>query len=373
MKVLVKIPLSPFSGYGNDGLGLTRALVRWGADVYLSPSSVQAPLPEDIAMLLTKPLLPPFDLVINHHDPAALHLEEEYKLAADTTVAWTMWEYSNFGNLPGRSKLKQDLKYYDALIGYDEVSSDCLRDYAWRHQSVLTLQGGYNPEDWPESSERDWHSERFGFCMNGQLHMRKDPFVAIQAFSELKNDPDVEFEGAELHLHTTTPGLHSAMEEAIPKLRIHYAMWPHEVLYKFYETQHVLLAPSRGEGKNMPALEMQSTGGTVIATNWGGHREWLNSDYNYPLDYTLHPVDENSPDTYNARASVEHMKELMLHTYQHRAEAQLKGMVASQVIPRMCSWDAVVERLFLRLKDSVPNGEKLWAAAQSCRVGREDD
>jgi len=367
MKVLLEIPLSTFSGYGNDGIGLARALIRWGADVYLAPSAVQAPLPEDVAMLLTKQLNGPFDLIINHHDPAALVSTEEKKRAADVYVAWTMWEYSNFGNLPGRTKLKKNLKHFDAVIGYDPVSSQCLQDYAYKGQSVLTIQGGFEPEQWPFAEGRRWDEGRFGFCMVGQLHMRKDPFVAIEAFNELKQDPNIEFDEAELHLKTTVPGLHSAMEQVIPKLRIHYDVWPNNILYKFYEAQHVLLAPSRGEGKNMPALEMQSTGGAVIATNWGGHQQWLHKDYAYPLDYSLHPVDGNSPNTFNARASVENMKELMLHAYNNREEVRRKGELASQIIPQMCSWDSVVERLFLQLADSTPNGQKLWAAAQSCR------
>lgn len=373
MKVLLNIPLSTYSGYGNDGIGLARAFMRWGADVYLSPSVVQSPLPYDVAMLLTKELEAPFDLIIDHHDPATLLSSEAQSRSAGTVVAWTMWEYSNFGNLPGRSKLKKNLKYFDALVGYDEVSSDCLREYAHKNQPVLTVQGGFWPEDWPEAQERDWNSDRFGFCMVGQLHERKDPFVAIQAFQELKNDPNIEFEGAELHLKTNLPGLHSAMETVIPKLRIHYATWANEVLAKFYEAQHVLLAPSRGEGKNMPALEMQSTGGTVIATNWGGHRQWLNSAYNYPLNYTLAPVSSDFPGTENARASIDHLKELMLHCYQNRDEVRRKGELASQIIPKMCSWDAVIERLLLQLKENTPNGEKLWAAAQACRLDRSDD
>lgn len=123
----------------------------------------------------------------------------------------------------------------------------------------------------------------------------------------------------------------------------------------------------------MPALEMQATGGTVIATNWGGHTQWLNKEYNYPLDYTLAPVDPEFPETLNARADVEHLKELMLHAYQNRDEVRRKGELAAQIIPKLASWDTVIERLLLQLKDSVPNGEKLWAAAQSCRKDRTDD
>lgn len=366
MKILVKIPLSQFSGYGNDGIGLTRALMRWGADVYLDPVVVQAPLPEDIAMLLTKPLNAPFDLTIVHVDPGQLEITEDQKRASHLTVGWTMWEWSNLAWANGRSKFKARWKNFDALIGYDPVSTNALREYAHKNQPVLTVQGGFDPEDWGYA-ERDWHGDRFGFAMNGQLHDRKNPFVAIQAFQELKNDPNVEFEGAELHLHTTAPGLHSAMEEVIPKLRIHYASWPKEIVKEFYKAQHVLLAPSRGEGKNLPALEMQATGGAVIATNWGGHTMWLDESYSYPLDYTLQAMDLQYPTTLSASASTEHMKELMLHCYQNRAEVKRKGEIASEVITKSCSWEAVVERLFYNLKHEVKGGDRLWTLAQSCR------
>lgn len=367
MKILLRLPLSPYSGYGNDGIGLTRALVRWGADVYLDPVLVQSPIPEDIALLLTKTLEAPFDLTIVHEDPGALKLSAEQKRSSKIAVGWTMWEWSDFGAMPGRSKLRDQWKNFDALIGYDPVSSGALAGHFSKKKPVLTLQGGYDPEPW-EYVERDWFGDRFGFAMNGQLHDRKNPFVAIQAFQELKSDPDVEFEGAELHLHTTSPGLHSAMEKVIPKLRIHYVSWPQEIVKEFYAAQHVLLAPSRGEGKNLPALEMQSTGGVAVATNWGGHTMWLNPEYSFPLDYTLSALDPASPTTMNASASTEHLKQIMLYLYQNRAEAKRMGTLASNIIPKMCSWDAVVERLFLSLKEKVPGGEALFSAAQSCRV-----
>lgn len=366
MKVLLRIPLSTYSGYGNDGIGLTRALIRRGADVYLDPTLIQAPIPEDIAMLLTKTLTAPFDLTIVHVDPAALEITEEQKRSSGVTVGWTMWEWSNLAWCPGRSKFKEKWKHFDALIGYDPVSSGALSQYAHKDQPVLTVQGGFDPEPWGYV-ERDWFGDRFGFCLNGQLHDRKNPFVAIQAFQELKTDPEVEFEGAELHLHTTSPGLHSAMEQVIPKLRIHYASWPQSIVKEFYAAQHVLLAPSRGEGKNLPALEMQSTGGVAVATNWGGHTMWLNKEYSFPLDYKLQALDGSYPNTLSASASTEHMKEIMLHLYQNRAEAKRMGEIASTVIPKMCSWDAVVERLLLSLRDQVDGGAHLWETAQRMR------
>ena len=274
MKVLLKLPLSTYTGYGNDGIGMARAFMRWGADVYVQPTVVQPPLPEDIAYLLTKELIAPFDLAINHVDPAALDATHGIAEASAVTIGWTMWEYSNLGNLPGRSKLRKKLKKFDALVGYDDVTIDGFREYY--SGPLIVQQGGFWPEDWP-AVERDFFEENFYFCMLGVLSERKDPFRAIEAFSMAKAENPEFDKRARLSLKTNMPGLHSSMEDVYPGLRIYYDNWPTDLVRKFYESQHVLLAPSRGEGKNMPALEFMSTGGTVIATDWAGHTQWLDS------------------------------------------------------------------------------------------------
>jgi hypothetical protein len=352
LKVLLKSPMSVYTGYGNDGIGIARALMKNGADVYLQPTHVDAPLPEDIAMLLTKRLVAPFDLLLHHVDPGQMGLKDEERRGSKVTVGWSMWEYTNFNNLKGRSKMRSAMANYDLVLGYDEVTAGCFKPYAGRKTNVGVLQGGYLPENWPKV-EKDWFSKRFGFAMCGVLADRKDPFVTIMAFKELKDEYPEEFEPAELHLKTTAPGLHSAMEQWVPKLRVHYDSWPEDVLKEFYAVQHVLCAPSRGEGKNMPALEFQSMGGAVIATNWGGHTGWLSDQYAYPLDYKLMPLDDN-PKVENARADKDHMKALMLHTLRNRAEVKAKAELAAQIIPQTMSWDTKINHLFRRISELVP-------------------
>jgi glycosyltransferase involved in cell wall biosynthesis len=370
LKVLLKTPLSAYSGYGNDGIGLARALIRSGVDVYVQPTHVDAPLPSDVLSLLGKRLEAPFDLMIHHIDPMQMGLLPQEKSASTVTVGWSMWEYTNFGNMRGRSKLRKALSNYDLILGYDEVTKACFEPYVNSAKTAVgVLQGGFLPEDWPKV-EKDWFSDRFGFCMTGMLNERKDPFVTIMAFKELKEEYPEEFEPAELHLKTMSPGLHSAMEQWVPKLRVHYASWPEDVLKQFYSVQHVLCAPSRGEGKNMPALEFQSMGGAVIATNWGGHTGWLSPEYAYPLDYKLMPLDGN-PSVFNARADKDHMKALMLHTFRNRAEVKKKADLAAEIIPQTMSWDSIVRKLFLRVSQLVP-GEGTKIYQKSLMAGAEN-
>lgn len=368
MKVLLRSPLSTYTGYGNDGIGLAQALMRFGADVYIQPMAVDAPLPEDVAQLFTKPLQAPFDLYINHTDPMALTCPPEIENHVGVSVGWTMWEYSNLLNMEKkpRKTLRERLKPFDLLLGYSDLDLDCFAPYF--DGPIAIRQGGYDPQQWPEL-ERDWNEENFYFCMVGVLSNRKAPFAAVEAFVALSREHEDFRKHARLGLKTTAPGLSSRMEDAYPNVRIFYEVWTQDEVRDFYQANHVLLSPSRGEGKNMPALEFMSTGGVVIATNYAGHKQWLNPTYSYALDYKLEPMDIYQPETFNATADIEHLKKLMLHVFRNRDEARTKGSIAAGVIPLTHSWDRVVEDLFQKIKDNVPEkGERLWHLAQAARA-----
>jgi glycosyltransferase involved in cell wall biosynthesis len=354
VKILARLPVNPHSGYGQDGIGMLAALVQQGCDVYVDPMHVQSPLPPEVAELFCKRLEPPFDLYLNHTDPGQLVVGDAVRRHSTVTVAWSMWEMTTLDNMPGRSKLRKTLKDFDLVVGYDSVSTGALD----RHVTTkaATVQGGYWPKKWP-ARPRNFDYPTLRFCMVGALGPRKDPFVAIDAFRELREEhPELDIE---LNIKTVTPGLHSGLMDMVPGLRIFYEVWPEDVLRDFYYQQHVLIAPSRGEGKNMPALEMLSTGGTVIATNWGGHTQWLSPTIGYPLDYTVGPVNGDLPNCLWAKASKEHLKQLMLHAYTHRQELARKGDLAANLIPAMCSWPKAIERLMERVGQTNERGERV--------------
>lgn len=354
LKVLICAPMSRYSGYGSDGIDMAAALTRKGVDVYLQPVNVQPPLPQDVADLLTKHLEAPFDLMIHHVDPGALKASKEQRRACDLIVGWSMWEFSSLINLAGKSSFNSRVKNFDALLGYTEVSKDSFEGYAPKKLPIGVLQGGYNPELWPYV-ERDWSSPRFSFIMNGVMNDRKNPWVAIAAFQELKDEYPEEFAPAEFHIHTTVPTIPSAIEEAISGIRIHYKTFDDYEMHEFYKSGHVLLAPSKGEGKNLPALEMLSTGGSVIYTDWGGHTNWGSTQYAYPLKYELVPIGAaRYPDCMWAEADKEDLKRLMLHCFRNREEVKRKGIVGAEFIAQAFSWDAVMDQFFRTLPEILP-------------------
>ncbi len=349
MRIALKGPFSPYSGYGSDLIGLTLAAVEAGHDVLLIPTCVQPPIPAIVASLLTKPLAAPFDFLINHTDPSALEVTSPERYAANLIVGHTMWEYTDLDNMRGYSKVRKATKDYDCIFAYDAVTQEALQPRV--SVPVPVLQGGYTAADWPKSKERDWFGP-LRFCMVGALSQRKDPFVALEAFRELKEEKP-EFAEAQLYMKNNIASLHPGIEEWIPGVKIITETWSQAKLLDFMNICHVLLAPSRGEGKNMPALQMLSTGGTVIATNWGGHTGWLTSSIGYPLDFQLAQVQPGKK-AQNARASKEHLKELMWKIFNNRFEARERGELAARTIPAMCDWSTVLANMLLQLRDIGP-------------------
>jgi hypothetical protein len=382
LKVLLKSPFSKFSGYGMDGFGLLRALHEWGCEVYPQPEWMDVPIPHDLLPLFARELRGPFDLLINHWDPEHIAISREARGMARVAVAWTMWEFAGGPGKNGkpvsglvphcgrRSTLRSRLRWYDMVLGYDQVSLDALAPYIPATVRSGVLQGGFESGLW-KKTERDWFGDRFGFIMHGALGSRKCPWTTIQAFNELKFEQP-GFDGATLALHTSAPGtlfpeLNGPL--ANQKVRVFIEAFDKATLDDFYAAGHCLVAPSRGEGKNLPALEFMATGGVVAATNFGGHTQWLNADYAYPLDYTLSPTFENKPwAAHDAKVEVAHLKDVLWHIYTHRSEARQKAELAARTIPRMCDWQTVLEALFRRIEAEVPGpGSEVAAMAMACR------
>ena len=141
-------------------------------------------------------------------------------------------------------------------------------------------------------------------------------------------------------------GVHEKIAEWIPGIHIHRAHWPYEELIEWLTTMTCYVGPSRGEGNLKPPMEFMATGGTVIATNWSGPTNWLDEQVGYPLDYTLRPMNPNNPDSpQEARASKDHLKQLMWRVHTHREEATKKGLLSAQHIREVASWDTIIPQL----------------------------
>lgn len=343
-RVLLKTPLNPTSGYGKDGILLAEGLEKAGAEVHLEPRNVQVPLTTLTAGMLTRPRPPHFETAVVHDYPGEIAFPPRMPQFANKIVGWTMYEFLGFGEDHEMTKdLEKRIAPLDLLLVYDEVSRTAMAEY-YDPDNIQILQGGYDSEAWvPKGEEvgsRDWGGT-FRFVMNGTMNRRKNPFAAITAFKQLKDEYGDQFD-AELHMKTTSMALHPDMEKWCPGLKIHYETWSDKQIKNFYLKSHCLLAPSWGEGKNLPALEAQTTGCPAMVSDFGGHKQWANADYTYLLPGT---IDEHAPGQGSFRVDEDVMAEMMWHVYNNRAEARLMGERAARAIPAQCDWAVVIERL----------------------------
>lgn len=349
-RVLFKTPFNPITGYGRDGILLSRELIAVRADLHLEPRYVGLPLPPDVLPLFCKPRPEHFEIAINHEYPGEIGFPEEMHRYSDLTVGWTMYEFNGFSESNEmRARLSERLSSFDLVLAYDEVSREALRPFVDDPDNhIRILQGGYDSATWvPDEITRDWDGT-FRFGMNGTMNARKNPWAAIHAFNTLKEEHGADFD-AELHLKTTSLVFPPQMLEHMPGVKVHYASWTEEQLKEFYCGLNCLLAPSWGEGKNLPALEAQTTGCPVVVSAIGGHMQWADPSWCYLVSG---PIEEHIPGEGSMRVDSDTMAEVMWHIYNNRHEARRKGELAATMIPQQCDWGNVVHRLDLML-DSV--------------------
>lgn len=345
MRVLLSVPMIPYTGYGRDGIAIIDLFLDAGADIHLDPDCIAPPVSPRIAALLTKQPVKSFDVQIKQFDPARLRSSQSERDNARILHGWTMWEWTH---LDARlhpetiAKVPFNLEFFHSIAVYDRVSEKAVAPWCPPGVFEFRAQGGYDPNDAP-FCQRDWSGRPFRFVMYGALTPRKGPFYAIEAFNELRaRRPDLD---VELHLKTTEVGLHPALEQNVPGLRIYNEVWPLAKLHQFMRSTHCLLCPSLGEGKNAAALEYAASGGAVIASDWGGHTVWLTPDIAWPLRCET-VLEAPTRKAQRAEPDVKHLSELMEQVIEDREDTQRRTQNAVRQIPQMFSWRATTTRMF---------------------------
>jgi glycosyltransferase involved in cell wall biosynthesis len=347
-RVMLLSSIGSSTGYGNDGINLAMELIERGADLHVNPGEVGIPIPAPVAQLFTKQRPVDFDVVIQHSDPGQLAMPPLLARITKTSVAWSMWEFTGFGGEKFEEHMKIRMENFQHVLAYDDTSKAALQPY-WAGE-IGTLQGGYRADNWkvrPEDTQRDWDGT-FKFLMLGALGLRKNPFAAIEAFGQLKAEHGKDFD-AQLHIKNNLGNLHPAIQQAYPGVRIHTDVWSHKQMREFYLSGHCLVAPSWGEGKNLPALEAQTMGIPALVSDCGGHRQWnFQPELLVPGTMAEHdPI--RKPGQESVRVDVAALRDKMWSLYSDRAHTRELGSQAAATIPAMCDWGRVVDRLETRL------------------------
>lgn len=322
------------------------AMDEAGIDVTVWPTSICPGLPVEFTNLLTKNPTGAHDVVMTFAPPFDIHPDEFAELAPKA-VGYSMWEKSKL--IPADMKghgwdMRRRSHWWDGL---DMMLVTCSMNVdAFKaldpHVRYDVLACGIDGDFWiPKRRDRSRKPMRFG--MIGMLAGRKDPFLLLGAWKELKEERP-EFD-AVLELKTSCAGIHPRAVEVYPDLVLYDRAWTGEKVRDWYHSLDVLISVSRGEGNNKPAMEFMATGGTVIASDWSGHHNWLHPAATYALRGELHPAGHDPDGPLDFRADKEHLKELLWHCWTNRDEVENKGRVAEEWIRATLDWSKVVGRL----------------------------
>lgn len=358
MRLVLHAPFDTYSGYGNDAVDIAVFLDKAGVDVLPWPKTLLPGLPERFAKLLMKDPRGTKDAVVSFNPPQDL-LPWAMRNLGPRVYGWTMWERTPFlpddltdaggwasvdPESPGgvtyvnRAHEGRAFEGLDRLLVTCGMNVDAFRNVD-RDTPMDVLPCGIDPGKW--RVERRDPQRRMTFLMVGMLGGRKNPFLMLEAWREVKEEHP-EFD-ARLHLHTLAPGLHPKITDAYgPDLTLSERPLSHDELVRMYHDADVLVSTSRGEGNNKPAMEFMATGGTVIAPAWGGHENWMHRDATIPVPFEI--VDKKGGYA-ECEVDKDGLKRALLAAWEDRAATSRRGEVAAGFIRSSLAWPVVIDRL----------------------------
>ena len=134
-----------------------------------------------------------------------------------------------------------------------------------------------------------------------QIIERKNPMSGILAFAKLITDKNME-EVAHLvvktsnqHAHPNgTKILHEVLSAISPeKYTIIHDSLPREIMIQLLNSCDAMISLHRSEGFGLHLTEAMALGKIVIATNWSGNTDFMDSTNSFPVDYNLVELDND--------------------------------------------------------------------------------
>lgn len=347
MRLVLRAGFDRYSGYGNDAVDLAIHLERCGVDVVPWPLSLLAGLPGEFTRLLEKdPGVRP-DAMLQFSPPQDFRNVHEWAPAVSKAFGYSMWERlpllpMDLDGWPDDAFPQPFSRWLRGMAVTCPMNVEAFRAVD-RDLAMTVVPCGIEPDDWPVADRR--RADRpFRFLLIGQLgSLRKDPFCVLEAWQWLQqNVPNFD---AELVVHCYGPGLHRGVAEAYgPGIRFSRRPLSRSELVELYHSADVLVTPSRGEGNNKPAMEFMATGGTVLASQWSGHLNWMHPDATLPLLGELRPCqDQPAAREYVVESS--ECASAMLAAWSDQRTVRRLGARAADWIRERCAWQVLVPQL----------------------------
>ena len=357
MHVLVHAPVGSTGGYARDGQGLIHGLLNRKHGVALDPAGMRAPISPEVAELLTYPNRGTYDLEIHHIPPMGVRSPQISKDRSRKTILWTMWEWDNFPeSAPGFKEATKYIRHYDAVVAYTQQTLDAFSaaGFLGDGQETAVVQGGVETSLWYSVLDRRAGEARkvfppprdsrgtFIFAMVGVLAARKNPYAAIKAFEELKDEMGDRFD-AKLILKTDFPVLNPLTKH--PDIQIITDVdYTDAEMREFYWSIDCLINCSWGEGKDLPAMEATLCGVPTILNDIPGHRGWV-----HPVMKSLIPAMPmaltHDPDYMGRFTSKDDLKKAMSEAYVKRVRNSEETLKFAEYVEKRGSWEHCIEKL----------------------------
>ena len=349
MKILLRAPIGTTSGYGRDGVGIVRALLKREHEVDLYPEAVSPPLPQEVANLLTYPTSSGYDLEIHHVPPTGAQTGGYNKTRSKKVVLWTMWEWDTFpASVPNRNIAETYIKHYDHVVGYTQQTLDSMKEFLGEGQATSVVQGGFEKEPWYPAEGTAWekhfpsrkHGQMpFRFAMVGHLAARKNPYTVLRAFNSLKEEMGDDF-NAELLIKTGFPLVPPNYDAPGVKF-IQEIGWSDELLRQFYWSIDCLVNCAWGEGKDLPPMEATMSGTPVLLNDNPGHRGWVHPGILPLVPSTTMEMGEGYVGRFTG---VDDTKKAMLEVYNNKAMAYDRAKQLASYIEKRATWDYRIQK-----------------------------
>lgn len=360
-------PPYSYSGYGLHNRKIVLELDHLGFDIKLVPTEEHIPeeLPQKEALLhLTKKPLPDHNKVIsiNCVPPPSSAFRSDYSILYTTieseTLHWGAKVRTSFFNeiwVPCRQNFKT------------------LRKAGFSRRKIFYMPEGVDPilHGPIHKKLQEYQSSFFTFLYIGDWSYRKGIEPLLIAYStEFKKNENVRllllthYQGHDKKkseqriLHELDYFKNKHKLNFLPPIEFIFDYLSESNLSRLYNTTDCYVSPSLGEAWNLPVMQAMAHELPIITTDFGGPQDYCNKKNAFLIQIDKMDTIEDKCDLHVdfyqgqkfAFPDIKHLRHLMRHVFEHRAEAKKKGKQARRDCINKWTWAMAGRRIAKRLE-----------------------
>lgn len=222
------------------------------------------------------------------------------------------------------------------------VEKNCLLQEKKKHDLFTFLAVG----QWIDRKGWDLLIQAYVAEFMGDYNVR----LCIKTYNDIKTNEEMIKEYLDPNVRNST---------YMPRIMIKNQKVDEERMSTFYQEADCFVLPSRGEAFCIPFLEAMAHGVPVIATDFGGHKDFINEDIGWFIDVKqlrrlserLCKINVCYKNLWFAEPDINSIRHLLRYTYEHKNEVKQKGNRAQQFVSHNHTWEHVTDIAENRLNE----------------------